>query len=118
VENALKYIPATGLVQLAWEPRGDTEVLHVLDQGTGEPQEERALLMKRFQRGRNTGDVPGSGIGLAVVDTLMQAMGGSVEIGEAPGGGADFQLVLPAAPGQELSPPAPSSPRAGPVARS
>jgi signal transduction histidine kinase len=113
VENALKYSPATGLVQLAWEPRGDSVVLHVLDQGPGVPEEDRALLMKRFQRGRNTGDVPGSGIGLAVVDTLMQAMGGSVEIGEAPGGGADFQLVLPAAPGQELSPPAPSSPRAG-----
>ena len=118
VENALKYSPPTGLVQLAWECCGDAVLVHVLDQGPGVPQEDRARLLERFQRGRSTGDVPGSGIGLAVVDTLMQAMGGSVEIGEAPGGGADFQLVLPAALGQELSPPAPSSPRAGPVARS
>jgi signal transduction histidine kinase len=81
------------------------------------PAEDRALLLKRFQRGRSTGDVPGSGIGLAVVDTLMQAMGGRVEIGDAPGGGADFQLLLPAAPGeeQELSEPVPSAPRAGPA---
>jgi signal transduction histidine kinase len=54
-------------------------------------------LLERFQRGRDTGDIPGSGIGLAVVDTLMQAMGGSVEIGDAPGGGADFKLLLPEA---------------------
>ena len=120
VENALKYSPPTGLVHLAWERSGDGVVVHVRDQGPGVPAEDRALLLKRFQRGRSTGDVPGSGIGLAVVDTLMQAMGGRVEIGDAPGGGADFQLLLPAAPGQqqELSEPVPSVQRAGLEAQS
>jgi signal transduction histidine kinase len=90
--------------------------VHVLDEGPGVPEEDRARLLERFQRGRSTGDVPGSGIGLAVVDTLMQAMGGRVEIGDAPGGGADFRLVLPAAPDQEVSEPGPSAPQAGPAA--
>jgi two-component system OmpR family sensor kinase len=114
IENALKYSPPTGLVHLAWDRCGDGVVVHVRDQGPGVPAEERARLLKRFQRGRSTGDVPGSGIGLAVVDTLMQAMGGRVEIGDAPGGGADFQLLLPAASGQaqELREPVPSAPRA------
>ena len=71
-------------------------------------------LLERFQRGSGTGDIPGSGIGLAVVDTLMQAMGGRVEIADAPGGGADFQLLLPEAGQSEARPvpirrPAPSS---------
>ena len=118
VENALKYSPPTGLVQLAWESCGDTVRVHVLDQGPGVPEEDRARLLERFQRGRSTGDVPGSGIGLAVVDTLMQAMGGQLEIGDAPGGGADFRLLLPVAPEPELSELAPSTRRAGPGAPS
>jgi signal transduction histidine kinase len=118
VENALKYSPPTGLVQLAWECCGDAVLVHVLDQGPGVPEEDRARLLERFQRGRNTGDVPGSGIGLAVVDTLMQAMGGRVEIGAAPGGGADFLLLLPMAPEPELSEPASSARRAVPGAPS
>lgn len=118
VENALKYSPPTGLVQLAWECCGDAVLVHVLDQGPGVPLEDRARLLERFQRGQSTGDVPGSGIGLAVVDTLMQAMGGQVEIGDAPGGGADFRLLLPVAHEPEFSEPGPSASRAGPGARS
>ena len=118
VENALKYSPPTGLVQLAWECSGDAVLVHVLDQGPGVPEADRARLLERFQRGRSTGDVPGSGIGLAVVDTLMQAMGGRVEIGDAPGGGADFRLLLPVAPEPELSEPAPSTRKAVPGALS
>jgi hypothetical protein len=118
VENAFKYSPATGLVRLAWERCGDAVLVHVLDQGPGVPKEDRERLLERFQRGRSTGDVPGSGIGLAVVDTLMQAMGGRVEIGDAPGGGADFRLLLPAVPDQEIREPARSVARAVPGAPS
>jgi len=118
VDNALKYSPPTGLVQLAWEGCGDAVRVHVLDQGPGVPEEDRDRLLERFQRGRSTGDVPGSGIGLAVVDTLMQAMGGQLEIGDATGGGADFRLLLPVAPEPELSESAPSTRRAGPGAPS
>lgn len=118
VDNALKYSPPSGLVQLAWECCGDAVLVHVLDQGPGVPEEDRAHLLERFQRGRSSTEVPGSGIGLAVVDTLMQAMGGRVEIGDAPGGGADFRLLLPMAPEPELSEPARSAARAVPGARS
>lgn len=100
VENALKYSPADRPVRLAWQRLDSRVVVHVLDEGPGVPEEDRARLLERFQRGRNAGDVPGSGIGLAVVDTLMQAMGGRVEIGDARCGGADFQLWLPLAPVQ------------------
>ena len=111
VDNALKYSPPSGLVQLAWECCGDAVLVHVFDQGPGVPEEDRAHLLERFQRGRSTTEVPGSGIGLAVVDTLMQAMGGRVDIGDAPGGGADFRLLLPMAPEPELSEPARSASR-------
>lgn len=116
VENALKYSPASSPVSLAWQRQHPWVVVHVLDEGPGVPQEDRGRLLERFQRGRDTGDVPGSGIGLAVVDTLMQAMGGSVEIGDSPQGGADFQLLLPEARPSfaPLRTPGSSDHRAGP----
>jgi signal transduction histidine kinase len=60
------------------------------------PAEEREQIFGRFVRGSGSGDTSGHGIGLAVVKTLMERMGGSVVVGDAPGGGADFQLRLPA----------------------
>jgi signal transduction histidine kinase len=64
--------------------------------------------------------VPGSGIGLAVVNSLMEAMGGAVEIGDAEGGGGDFQLLLPLAQSvpKRLSDPAPSTGTAARAGRS
>ncbi|MFZ9568115.1 MAG: ATP-binding protein, partial [Vulcanococcus sp.] len=47
-------------------------------------------------RGSSAAEVSGHGIGLAVVKTLMARMGGRALVRAAPGGGADFQLRLPA----------------------
>lgn len=117
LENALKYSPPARPVLIRWNLAGPLAQVHVCDRGPGVPQADRERLLQRFQRGRQTGEIPGSGIGLAVVQTLMQAMGGSVTIGEAPGGGADFCLALPrasAAPaGIREGPPA--TPPAGPA---
>ena len=106
VENALKYSPPGSPVRLGWERRDGWMVVHVSDEGPGVPEADRSRLLERFQRGRNTADIPGSGIGLAVVNTLMQAMGGAVRIAAAAGGGADFQLLLPGATEPEALPPA------------
>jgi len=94
IENALKYAPPESAVQLRLQRQSGQLVTHVVDAGPGVPVEERQRIFNRFQRGRHTASVPGSGIGLAVVKTLIEAMGGSVGVGDAPGGGADFQLRL------------------------
>jgi hypothetical protein len=96
VENAIKYSPAPQPIELALSSDADQVVLHVRDQGVGVPAEEREQIFGRFVRGSGSGDTSGHGIGLAVVKTLMERMGGSVVVGDAPGGGADFQLRLPA----------------------
>lgn len=98
IENALKYAPPTTAIDLRLEQDADGVVTHVIDRGPGVPEEERQRIFDRFQRGRHTASIPGSGIGLAVVQTLIQAMGGSVTVAEAGGGGADFQLRLKRAP--------------------
>ena len=97
IENALHYSPTPLPVSLAADQQGDSLVLHVCDQGPGVEAGEREAIFERFARGSASinSSNRGSGIGLAMVRLLMEAMGGSVQVAEAPGGGADFQLHLP-----------------------
>jgi two-component system OmpR family sensor kinase len=95
VDNALSY--SEGPVEL-WAAREvDALVLHVRDHGPGVADAEKQLIFQRFVRGTAAVNSRGSGIGLSVVELLMQAMGGAVLVLDAPGGGADFQLRLPLA---------------------
>jgi signal transduction histidine kinase len=99
IENALHYSPTPLPVSLAADLQGDFLVLHVCDQGPGVAAGEREAIFERFARGSASinSSNRGSGIGLAMVQLLMEAMGGSVQVAEVPGGGADFQLHLPLA---------------------
>ncbi len=94
IENAQKYDPGAGPIQLRLDASLDRVVVHVIDAGPGVPDSEKQLIFERFGRGRNTRAIPGSGVGLAVVRALMEAMGGSVSVTDGPQGGADFQLRL------------------------
>ena len=101
VDNALKF--SEGPVQLSVSASSDVVTLHVRDQGPGIPEDERSQVLERFVRGSTAIGTRGSGIGLATVNLLMQAMGGELLISDAPGGGADMQLrfkpsVRPPAP--------------------
>lgn len=94
-DNALKY----GTVARLMTVRAvDFVLVRVEDDGPGIPPEKRALMLEPFtrletSRSRDTG---GAGLGLAVIRTLTEAHGGSVEIDAAPGGGARVTIRLPA----------------------
>jgi signal transduction histidine kinase len=75
----------------------DRMVLEVADRGPGVPPERRDRVFERFARsdaGRTA--TGGSGLGLAIVRAVAEAHGGSVELRQAPGGGAVFAVTLPA----------------------
>jgi signal transduction histidine kinase len=95
VENALKYTPAATPIELFSSREGDRLIAHVRDHGPGIPLAERERIFERFARASSQSS--GSGLGLAMVRLLMERMGGGVRVREAPGGGADFQLLLPLA---------------------
>ena len=90
VDNALCY--SSGAVHLAASASDDSVILHVRDQGPGIPEQERGQVLQRFVRGSTSIGTRGSGIGLATVNLLMEAMQGELLIGDAPQGGADLQL--------------------------
>lgn len=92
VDNAFCY--SAGAVELAASASasGDSVTLHVCDQGPGIPEGERAQVLERFVRGSTSIGTRGSGIGLATVNLLMEAMQGELLIGDGTGGGADLKL--------------------------
>jgi signal transduction histidine kinase len=100
IDNAVKYA-AEGkeiAVSLARTPGG--VVLSVRDRGPGIPIDEQPRVFERFYRARMARDrnVRGSGIGLALVKHIVEAHGGRLALASAPGQGARFTVVIPAAP--------------------
>ena len=91
VENALRHAPEGGSVELCVESGG---AAHVIDTGPGVPESERELVFQRFWR-RDRQRASGAGLGLAIVARIAASHGGSIDVAEAPGGGADFVLRLP-----------------------
>src|SRR5207245_10642464 len=103
LSNALRYTPAGGGVRIdagpAAGPDGAQEGvarLRVLDTGPGIPAEELPHVFERFWRGARTRSVAGSGIGLTVVQRLVEAHAGSIVIDRRPGGGTVVSVTLPA----------------------
>jgi signal transduction histidine kinase len=92
VDNALRF--STAAVTLSVELAQGCVVFHVIDSGPGIPIQERETVLERFSRGSSSIGTRGSGIGLATVELLMQAMEGELLIGDAPSGGADMQLCI------------------------
>lgn len=91
VLNAIKQVEEGGTVQLlAREEAGATTIL-VRDDGPGVPAEERERIFEPF---RTTGD--GTGLGLSVVRRTCREHGWTVALGDAPGGGAEFRVEIPA----------------------
>lgn len=94
VENAIKFTPAGGRVQIG-AAAGSTGVqIWVADNGIGIAAEEQAHIFRRFYRGQNATN-GGSGLGLAIVQRIAVAHGGDVTITSAAGKGSRFMLWLP-----------------------
>ena len=99
VGNALKY--GGEAPQVTVRLRGDSEavMIAVADQGSGLDASELPRLFEPFYRGRRASEaqVPGSGLGLALVRRIVESHGGRVSGANGPGGGALFTIELPAA---------------------
>ncbi len=94
LQNAFKFTPAGGRVELSCEPAGGLVRWSVTDTGVGIPPEDLPHIFDRFYRGSNPG-VEGSGLGLAIVHSIVQAHGGKVTADSQPSQGSKFILELP-----------------------
>ncbi len=93
--NAIKFTPSGGTVTLISRSENDFVCVGVRDTGMGIPQDEIPLLFSEFRRLKGAGKVEGSGLGLFVVKTIVQAHGGIVGLESKEGQGSTFTVRLP-----------------------
>jgi signal transduction histidine kinase len=98
VENAVKYTPAGGRVDVIVRRVGEDEIeVKVIDTGIGIPEEAIPHLFEEFYRASNakaSGEV-GTGLGLAIVKDLVDRYGGRIEVESAVGKGSTFTVNFP-----------------------
>jgi two-component system, OmpR family, sensor kinase len=95
VSNAIKY-GAHRPVEVCAEDRGDNVCIRVRDHGPGISADVRTRIFGRFERAVGPDERrSGFGVGLWVVGQLVDAMGGTIRVDDAEGGGAVFIVILP-----------------------
>ena len=94
VENALRH--GSGLVTITAVPANGAIELHVHDEGNGFPPDFLDRAFERFSRPEESRSDRGSGLGLTIVHTIAHAHGGQARAANAPRGGADVAIRLPA----------------------
>jgi signal transduction histidine kinase len=91
--NALRHTPRNGKVELSAARAGDEVEVTVHDTGSGIPADQLDRIFDRFYR---SPDSPGSGLGLPIAKSLVEANGGIITAGAGAGGGTAIRFTLPA----------------------
>lgn len=98
LDNAIKYTPAGGFIQICVEAyRGTEAVISISDNGPGISPEHRQKIFERFYRidkGRSR-EIGGAGLGLSIAGWAVSANNGRIELDSGEGKGSTFRIVLP-----------------------
>jgi len=102
VDNAIKYSPAGGLIELRVEDSHDDVRISVHDQGLGIPVSEQGRIFDKFYRldADMSRGVGGSGLGLHISRELVEQMSGTISVDSVPGTGSTFTVTLPRVPAE------------------
>ena len=96
VGNALRWSPPDRRVRVQAHRTGTDVQVHVIDHGPGIPVAQRAVVVQPFHRLDDSGASGGLGLGLAIADRFVAAVGGALELRDTPGGGLTAVVTLPA----------------------
>lgn len=96
IENAIKYSPAGGEVEVGVRAENNRVLVSVEDGGPGIPPDRQDSVFERFERAQAGDSTPGTGLGLFIARSIVEAHGGTLSVRSDPGKGATFTLALPA----------------------
>lgn len=98
LDNAVKYSPSHKTVWLTTAVSDDSVKISVRDRGVGVPPADQRRIFDKFARGANAAAIgaKGTGLGLAMVQHIVGAHGGNVQVDSTPGDGSTFTITLPA----------------------
>jgi heavy metal sensor kinase len=103
-ENAIKYTPEGGTIDVTLEQQDRAAVLQVKDNGPGIAAEAQEHIFDRFFRGDPSREGSGTGLGLALVHSITELHHGQISFSSMPGRGSCFRVTLPLLPAP-LAPP-------------
>ena len=96
LDNAIKYSPSEASVEIEVHNDGAAVTIGITDHGKGIVPEEQGRIFERFYRGPSVkNQVPGSGLGLCIANSIAQAHGGQLSVSNEPGR-TTFRMILPA----------------------
>jgi heavy metal sensor kinase len=97
LDNAAKYTPAPGTVELHLQLKGELAAIRVSDSGIGIALEDQPKIFDRFYRAdkARSRNLEGAGIGLAIAQWIVQQHKGSITVQSSPGKGSTFLVQLP-----------------------
>ena len=100
IGNALKFTPRGGAVSVRLSDEEERATIEVRDTGAGIPADELPRVFERFYRGTNTGEAraSGSGLGMAIVRSIVEMHGGEIDISSVVGEGTVVRITLPRSP--------------------
>ena len=100
VGNALKFTPRGGSVSVILSDAPEAATIEVRDTGPGIEADELPHVFERFYRGTNTGEAraSGSGLGMAIVRSIVEMHGGEIDISSVVGEGTVVRITLPRSP--------------------
>lgn len=96
LDNAVKYSPAVSTVHIRLRRQAGMARLEVADEGAGIDPAERERVFEKYYRSSDTSSVPGAGIGLHIVRSIVETHGGTARIEDGPGTIVAITLPLPA----------------------
>ena len=102
-ENAIKYTPAGGKIEIMLQQQNSSAVLEVKDDGPGIAPDAQEHIFDRFYRGDPAREGSGTGLGLALVRSVVHLHQGDIRVFSALGEGSCFRVVLPLAPNPSAS---------------
>jgi signal transduction histidine kinase len=95
IDNAVKYSPAGAPVEVRVSRRNGSVTVSVRDEGSGIAADDQGLIFEKFGRVSGGNTKPGTGLGLYIARSIVEAHGGSLAVASARGRGATFTVTLP-----------------------
>lgn len=95
LENAVKYTPQKGKVQIILKKEHETAKIQVIDSGIGIAKEDMPHIFERFYRGSATKKTLGSGLGMAIAQSIINAHRGKIQVKSQEGKGTTVIVILP-----------------------
>jgi signal transduction histidine kinase len=104
ISNAVKFTPDQSTISVSVSPQQGSVLVAVVDKGPGISEENQPRLFQRFSRLEGPGGVrmPGSGLGLYLSRSIIEAHGGDIWVDSEPGKGSTFAFRLPRLAQQKL----------------